>query len=328
MSTASESGLGQPEKKPVVDKGDMDTNDLAAAILRMDESSGTQEAKAEGDAEAPEETVVDEAAEAVEETTEVPSQGETEEAASEPAPVDAELEYPKFKKRVDTLTAQKKEAQEKIAELEGQLNELRNAPRAEAEPVAPASANPFQHVTSAVELQREEASAENVIEWCDANDDGAVVKQADGTEREYTSKEVRDVRRSAEKAIRKYIPSQHEYIKAREHYDQQAVAIYPWWKDKSTAEYQHASNIMRVFPEVGRFPDYKLSIGDFVAGFKARSAQAKTAVVLKKAPAQPTATSRPAPVEPTKARSDAALNRFNRTGKVEDLAKLLSHSKV
>lgn len=330
MSISKVPGLGIPAVKSVVDKGEMDVNDLATALRKLDDDSQpSPEPKPEVEIpEVTEKLESDDAAVAVEEGSEdALSKIEKTDDASEPTSDPAELEYPKFKKRVDTLTAQKKEAQARIAELEQQLEQANQVQPKEAEAAAPATAaNPFLNITNYSDLRREEASTEGVIEWCDANEDGAVVKQADGSERDYTAKEIRDVRRNAEKALRKHIPAQHEYLRQREHFDQQAVESYNWWKDKTTAEYQQAAQVLRAFPELAKFPDYKLTVGDFVEGFKSRTAKGvKAPAAVKKAPAQPsTQSATPAAVPPSKVSSDAARSRFNTTGDVSDLEKVIS----
>ena len=319
--------------------GDLELVDLAAAIRRMEEAPA--EAPPEPEPEPQEEAVEatenktpdDAAAEAeVEEGKDVLSQDESKTEASEPtAEADpAELEYPKFKKRVDKLTAEKHEAQAQIEALKARLEELQSQPKSEerAPSPSPASTNPFHHVQDYGAIKSEELNAEQVIEWCYQNEDGAVVKQANGAEREYDAKEVREIQRNAEKALRKHLPEQLEYLRARQHFDQEAVQSYGWWKDKAAIEYQQATQLLRAFPEMSRFPDYKINVGDFIEGRKVRMSKGKTSVATatpKKAPGQPIApASQPAPVAPSAARSDAARKRFVQSGDVADLAKLLA----
>ena len=340
MSKAKESGPGEPAK-PVAVKGDMDVNDLAVAMRRMDPD--TSETPPEPEPEAVPEKSEEVVAEVAEE---IPAATDTEvnedvlsqdveskkDEASEPASDPAEFEYPKFQKRVDALTAQKKEAQAKIAEMEKEMETLRATHAEETPDPAPVIAadtdDMFAKANNWDELKRTEASVENMLEWCNANPHGAVVKNSDGTEKDYSEDDIRYNKSRFEKALRKQLPARLDYLKARQHFDQQAVETYAWWKDKSSSDYQHAAGLLRVFPELSKFPDYKLLLGDFMVGFKGRTGNKKAAVqaVVKKAPAQPVApTSQPAPVEGTKARSDAAKNRYySGGGKVEDLAKLIS----
>ncbi len=347
---SKDTGRGHPAKTDG-QTGEMDVLGLAAVIRRMGEQESKPAPEPEPEptkesAAATEEPPADAAAVADAETgTETALSQSNEpkaEEASEPAPEESdpsELEYPKFQKRVNQLTAQKKEAQAKIAELEAQLVEAQARAKAQAEgpapapePAAPPTAeNPFLHITTWAALKREEANAESVIEWCDANEDGAVVREGD-SEREYSGKEVRDIRRAADRALRKHIPAQQEYLRQREHFDQRAADEYRWWTDKSSPEYQQAANVLRVFPEIARFPDFKLTLGDFVVGHKVRTAkgaQAKASPVEtpRKAPPQPAApAAQPVPPDPSRARSDASRSRFNKTGSVDDLAKLIASS--
>lgn len=335
---AKVAGLDTSLKTDVKKTGDLDVIDLAAAIRRMEdepaetppepEPESQEEAAEPSELKTPDDAVTEVPAEEGKE--DVLSQDESKTEASEPtAEADpAELEYPKFKKRVDKLTAEKHEAAAQIEALKARLEELQSQPKTEeAAPPSPASTNPFHHVQSYEDVKAEELNAEHVIEWCSQNEDGAVVKQPNGAEREYDAKEVREIQRNAEKALRKHLPEQLKYLEARHHFDQEAVQSYGWWKDKTAVEYQQAAQLLRAFPEMSRFPDYKINVGDFIEGRRVRMAKGKpaTSSTPKKAPAQPISpASQPAPVAPSVARSDAARKRFVQSGNVADLAKLLA----
>ena len=169
-----------------------------------------------------------------------------------------------------------------------------------------------------------------MLDWCDDNPDGAIVQTAEG-EVEYSAEEVRDIRKRASKAIRKWLPQRQQWIKEYQQNDQYALKTYQWWNDKASAEYQYASNILRAFPEVQQFPDYKVILGDQITGaimrksLEQQAAKPKKATQPKKAPAQPAApTAEPAPVNESAARSSSARQRFTDSGSVEDLANVLA----
>ena len=288
-----------------------------------DGEEGTEEvlSQPEEEAEAADEPAAEETAEADE-----PEPGD--EVAEEPD--DAEETPRGVQKRIDKLTKRAKRAEEELAEARAELEEA-SAAQPQAEPRAPSTPdNPFAHVVSLKDVQAEEHSAEQVLDWCDDNPDGAIVETSDG-ERDYSAEEVRDIRKRASKALRKWLPERHAWIRENQAQDEYAHKTYEWWKDKSAAEYQAAQNIIREFPEVMRFPDYKIIVGDTLTGMlmrrgmEAEAKKAKPKSTPKKAPKQPTVpTAEPAPVEETAARSSAARKAFDESGDVEDLARVLA----
>ena len=234
-------------------------------------------------------------------------------------------------KRIDKLTKRAKAAEEALADEKAKRIDAENAqpePQAVTAPVTPD--NPFAGLNTLEDVQREEHNAEQVLDWCDDNPDGALVQTKDG-EVEYSAEEVRDIRKRASKAIRKWLPQRQQWVRENQQNEEYAHKTYSWWKDKSAAEYQAASNILREFPEVQRFPDYKVIVGDTLMGMQMRLAaeqngkQPKKAAKPKKAPKQPTApTAEPAPVDESAARSSSAQQRFAETGDVDDLAQLIA----
>ena len=234
-----------------------------------------------------------------------------------------------YQKRIDKLTKRAKGAEEKIASLEADLAAKKAEPQ-EAIPAAPATpANPFTNATKLEDVQREEHNAEQVLDWCDDNMDGALVQTSDG-EMEYSAEEVRDMRKRASKAIRKWLPERKQWIRENQAQDEYALKHYKWWEDKSAAEYQAAMNVLREFPEIQKFPDYKVIVGDTLAGMHMRlageqKAKQPKAGKPKKAPKQPGApTAEPAPVDDSTARSSSARKAFNESGDIEDLTKVLA----
>tara|TARA_R100000655_G_scaffold109163_1_gene162935 strand:+ start:1242 stop:2261 length:1020 start_codon:yes stop_codon:yes gene_type:complete len=256
---------------------------------------------------------------------EVEEAGEDEAEAS-----DAEEETPRgVQKRIDKLTKRAKEAEEAAADLKAKLDSRDSEPdTVVTAPVTPE--NPLAHITKLEDAEKEEHNAEQVLDWCDDNPDGAIVQTSDG-EVEYSAEEVRDIRKRASKAIRKWIPQRTQWIKENQQNEEYALKSYKWWNDKASAEYQAANNILREFPEIQRFPDYKVIVGDTLMGMHMRlsaeqkSKTPKKATAPKKAPKQPTVpTSEPAPMDESAARSSSARQRFEGSGDREDLANLIA----
>lgn len=336
---------GQTDSPQTVDVTDeASLADALAQTLELEEVQADETPK-----EAPAEVVADEGNESGVDL----SQPETDEADAEDEPAaeqgeagedDAEAddvessdepdeeETPRgVQKRIDKLTKRAKAAEEALADEKAKRIDAENAPaepQAITAPVTPE--NPFANLTKLEDVQREEHNAEQVLDWCDDNPDGALVQTKDG-EVEYSTEEVRDIRKRASKAIRKWLPQRQQWVRENQQNEEYAHKTYSWWKDKSAAEYQAASNILREFPEVQRFPDYKVIVGDTLMGMQMRLAteqngkQPKKVAKPKKAPKQPTApTAEPAPIDESAARSSSAQQRFAETGDVDDLAQLIA----
>jgi hypothetical protein len=232
------------------------------------------------------------------------------------------------RKRKEALEA-KEAAESKVTELKAQLEQAESAVDAANDFAAPKTeANPYADLNTLEEVETQMMRAEQMMEWAEDNPDGALVETKEG-QQEYTAEEVREIKKRASRALRRQLPEQQGYIQSRDHLEPVVLDAYPWWKDKASSEFQSASQVLRNMPELARFPDYKLVVGDYLNGMVNRmnrdtqKVQPK-AKEVKKAPSQPTAPSaEPAPVDPTAARSASALKSFQETGGVDELANLL-----
>lgn len=290
MPKESAASVPQQEKPALFKKQNVTVDDIARHFASLE--SDAPEAKAEGGAEETDTTdevvaegtqEVDDAAKAAEETPETETtpeeespdnstEEETPEAEAETTEDDpAKLEYPKFKARVDKLTAQKKELEAKVAELEAQQQSMSEAP-----PVASPSSNPFSNLNTLEAVRAEGQKAEEIIQWAIENAEGAVVKGKDGEETEYTSEEVAKIRYRAERAIRTDLPLQWEYVQQRQRFDAVAEQEFPWLKDKKSKEYGEAQQLIQYFPELTRFPAYRIAVGDLIEGRKLREAKERS----------------------------------------------------
>lgn len=341
---ADKKQAGKTDKPETVEIDVTDEASLAEALAAMElEVPQEVEASKESTAEAAEDDDTEEVLSQTNEETEAEAEPAAEESATDAEDEAAEDEDADdaedahddsnkgFQKRIDKLTKRAKGAEEKIASLEADLSAAKAEP-SEQVPAAPATpTNPFTNATKMDDILREEHNAEQVLDWADSNPDGALVQTSDG-ELEYSAEEVRDIRKRASKAIRKWLPERKQWIRENHAQDEYAHATYKWWTDKSTAEYQAAMNVIREFPEIQRFPDYKVIVGDTLVGMHMRltahkDAKAPKAGKPKKAPKQPgKPTAEPAPVEESTARSAAARQAFEQSGDMEDLARVLSAS--
>jgi hypothetical protein len=113
-----------------------------------------------------------------------------------------------------------------------------------------------------------------------------------------------------------------QYVRAKDNFENLAEKEYGivWKKDVDTREKQIAHQFLKAFPEITRFPDYKMVIGDYIAGVKAR--ESKSAKPVAKAPHNPRP-SGSAPKSNSGSRLKETENRYKANGNNEDLKDIL-----
>ena len=341
---AKEEG-GQTEQAPEEQTVDVTTVDgLADALKTMElEEVPKEEPPADAPAEAVEEEgdlpeEVSTEPEVTEEEAEAELTADDESAEGEDQGEDQGDKLPRgVRKRLDKLTARSKAKDEELAEKDEQIAKL-NARLEEGEskgdvppPVASDPSNPYRHLKTVKDVRDAELTAESILDWADDHPDGALVVEKDGTESEWTAEDVREIRKKARKSLRRLLPEQREWITEHDATQSYVEDAFPWWKDKTTSEYQAAVQVMKEFPEVMRFSGFKVSIGDMVEGMKLRINKQQAAAKGKgkkkappKAPEQPSApAAEPAPVDMSAARSASARQRLSKTGSVDDLVEIM-----
>jgi len=230
-------------------------------------------------------------------------------------------------KRIDKLVAQKKEAEAKLNALTEKLAETESkAATPEREVVATGEGlNPYFKLQSDTDVHAEIRNARQVRRWAEENPDGAVVPGKDGQEIEYSADDIRKIKLNAVDALEEHLPAQLNYIQTRKQFDVEAEKNYPFWKQRSSSEYQYANALLREFPEIQKFPDFKLSIGDMIEGKRIRESKGKaTPSVIKKAPSNPKQTAS-APVQTSKSlKSRSTEEAFRKNPNQDSLKALLA----
>lgn len=224
-----------------------------------------------------------------EEETTVASDEEQEPESAQESLADDEDEdrgLPKgVKKRIDKLIAKRREAEAEAAKLKQELERL--SAEAPKPPQVPVNAkNPFSNIEKPEEIQAEVEKARQIRRWCEMNPEGGVITDAQGNEQQFTADEVRNIKIRAMDALEEHIPAQIRYIENMHRVEQVVAKEYTWWKDKSSAERQIAESFLQHFPEIKRFPDYKMVLGDYIRGVKAREAASKR-TAPQRPPSQP-----------------------------------------
>lgn len=245
---------------------------------------------------------------------------ETEETKSDEE--DIERGLPKgVKKRIDKLSAKRREAEAEVDRLKQEVERLSQEANKPAQ--IPTPDNPYANLATIDEVNREIEQAKQIRRWCELNPDGATVKGKDGQETDYSAEEVRAIKLRAMDAIEEYLPKQIGYIQNYQQVEQVANKEYPWWKDKSAKERQMAESFIKAFPEIKKFPDYKMVIGDYIRGVKSRE-QSNKKPAPSKAPSAPRVTSAPVQVSSKDVNLQKATQRYISKNSTEDLASIIA----
>ena len=247
---------------------------------------------------------------------------ETEETKSEDNELDRGL--PKgVKKRIDKLSAKRREAEAEVERLRSEVDRLSQEANKPAQ--TPTQDNPYAHLSTLEEVNREIDQAKQIRRWCEMNPDGAVVTGKDGNEVEYSAEEVRNIKVKALDAMEEHLPKRSQYLQNFNQMETIAAKEYPWWKDKASRDRQIAETFLKAFPEIQKFPDYKMVIGDYISGVKARESKGKSSGVINKAPTQPRPSSAPNSVPSKDAKSQQAQKRFTASNSRDDLSTIIAN---
>jgi len=225
-------------------------------------------------------------------------------------------------KRIDKLTAKRKEAEEQLEALRKEVEDLKTSQNNRKVEVETPD---IQHsnLESIAEIEAEIAQARAVRNWAEQNADGFTQTDENGNETYYDPAQVRQIKVNAMKAIEETLPKRYQYVQHRDSLEPIVVKEYPWWKDKTSPERIIADKFLASFPSIKKFPDYKMVIGDYIRGVRAREANLKGQKNVPKAPSIPRATSSAPTVKKQELQSRDAYNRFKQSGKSDDLSKII-----
>ena len=333
MNTDNQSDLGTESNNPTTNEGTpapFNQNKLADIVNETflggeerEDSSDSENSEAEGQATSENDEVHSQYTEKQPEQENPEDSEETEETKSEDD--DFERGLPKgVKKRIDKLSAKRREAEAEIEKLRGEVERLSQEATKPAQ--APTKKDPYAHLSTIDEVGREADQAKKIRRWCEMNPDGAVVTKPDGEEVEYTADEVRKIKVKAMDALEEHLPVRARYLQEYQQIEQVAAKEYPLWKDRSSSERQIAESFLKHFPEIQRFPDYKMVLGDYIRGVKSRESSQKNGKTFnQKAPNQPRPSASPARVPQQEANTQGAKKRFMSSGNRDDLSSIIAN---
>lgn len=265
----------------------------------------------------------EDSAEDAEETDEEKSDPDSEEKDEEES--EDEDETPgqeKVQKRIDKLTAKRKEAEEKaaalstdykqakakLAELEAQVNES-------SRPVLqPTAENPLADVDTEDALDAKIKSAQEVRRWALRNTDGATVKRPDGTEVYIDSDEVKNYLVKADDVLTVFAPARKQWLAQRAPAVEAAKNVFPDIFKKGTAMNQAFQATVKQAPELLKLPQAEYWVGlalygeqQLMARQQATAAKAKAADKISSQKSQ--AKSVPTPAGPVSSQKSATKDK-------------------
>ncbi len=209
-------------------------------------------------------------------------------------------------KRINSVTAKRKEAEAKATALEAEnatLKEQQGAQSTTNTPITVAVSDPSDETQAALsesdlnKLTSDSESALNLIERSRGAILRAMAKDEPTVkigEESYQVDEVLALEQKARRHLEKLIPQRRQFLKAKEQADTQAKGMYPALFDKKTSEYQQFEAFVRQFPAVSQVPSARLLYGlamDKLADLKKPKAEAKKVETPKKASTDTTTSS-------------------------------------
>lgn len=190
--------------------------------------------------------------------------------------------------RIGKLTAKRKEAEEQLAAVTAEKDQLAQQVAAKGdEPLrlAPTQDNPLADVTTPADLDSRIRNAESAKLWAIENPDGAEIAKADGTKEFVEPARVRSILANAERTLAA-APRRREYLAAKVQADEIGRKAYPDLYKAGTPGNTALQQVRRGLPWlVAQFPDADLIIADAMLGKRIREGQAAQAGQRK--PLQP-----------------------------------------
>ncbi|MDC0157327.1 hypothetical protein OAK38_06175 [Verrucomicrobia bacterium] len=266
--------------------------DLAASFVeKVEETKEEEQSSIDSDEGSPEPDEVD----AGEDQAEVLSQSNVEDDDSEEPEESEEDEQPKgiqkALKRINTLTARAKTAEEEVQNLKDEIQSIKsNASETQTQPEKPA----LENVNTIQDLEALRKEAQAAKKWALTNI-GRDYVEVDG--KEYEDQDIRNILSEAEDFLSEKIPARASFLQEKQNWATETASTFPWVKEADGPDYE-------LFLQVREGPQYKslldtLPNGDFVAGVLVSGINA----LKTKAKAKPKA---PAKTPPPAQTGDAA----------------------
>ena len=298
---------------------DSSTNDKLADFFKRALSDGQMKAES-GDSETKESEAEAEV-----------DQGEQPENHQAEAITDAETDEVRYdnddtpkgvQKRLNKLTALRREAEERSKKLEEELESIK---RQQATPVKPATNNPYAEFDTEDKVKAEYERQRKIRLFCERYPDGYY--DGEGDEGNISKDEIAKAKVAALRAIEEFLPQQAQYNQTSKEFKTMARKEFPWLDDPTDTRASAARKFIDAVPEIKKFPDYELYAAQLALGMVSYNSQKKNARNFVQNPTvqvQPTQTSsapRPA-MRVDEVHAKESMERFRRSGSVVDLAEV------
>jgi len=248
--------------------------------------------------------------------------------------------------RFGELTRKRKEAEERTAELEKSVSELRDqreAEKAASEAVVVDINGPLSDVQSEADLSKEEDQLNALIDWVEESmeldekydDDGETYLVEGGKGEKFSRQDLIRLRANARKSLRKGgdLEKRRGFLEQRKQADAKAATDFKWLDDKESNEYQmfvSELNNPGIGPLLNAVPAGAYYLGLMIEGKRSVDARTGAKPSSTRKPDAPIATSDAAPsksassTDEGKARRalDVARKHFDKSGSMNDLASL------
>lgn len=270
--TQPAANAGPSPAPPVADSPEPDIDSLLATIPELKEVFGEP-----GEQAAPKQK--EPASEAV--TTEVDEglapalpleepEAPIEEPETEPEEEDVKPEKEDgVQKRIDKITKARRAAEEEATALKAELNDLK-AKFAQGPTPQPTQANPLANVTTQEELIRRVELSRLAKSWAIQHLDGGEIEFEGGATKLFTGDEVKAVLARAEDMLTIHIPRQGNFLVQKQEWDNKAKQAYPNLMKPGHKDNQELQSWLKAIPEVQKFADAALIIGDAMLGRQLR----------------------------------------------------------
>ena len=221
-------------------------------------------------------------------------------------------------KRISKLTAIRRQAEDRVTGLEGEVAELRGQleDAKATPPPAPRSNGKYQDLTTIPAVDQKIREAEEINDWAEMNPLGVIEGDKD-----YSTEDVARIKVNTRKAIRE-MKTRRESIQVETQNSVMVDDAFPYWKDRTSQMYQQAQEIIRNRPDIKHSPTWKMDVTMYQLGLMAfqelmdsRGKPKQT----RRAPSQPSA---PA-AAPKKSKAPTAKDVFLKRGDRDSLTEAL-----
>lgn len=222
-----------------------------------------------------------------------------------------------MQKRLDKLTALRRDAEERAQKLEEEVAELKRSKAV----VNTQSPNQFAQLESVSDIQAEFEKQRKIRLFCERYPDGYY---PEGEGEPVPKENIAKAKVRALQAIEEDLPKQMAYIEEKDKSAKFARSEFSWLNDPTDDRTSKVKAFVDAMPEIKRFPDYEIYAAHMVNGmvsYKAQKAVAQS--TQRKVPVQPSMSSMPAPRQPQKSdpvQYASSMERYRKSGSIDDLA--------